>query len=353
MRRATPLILALALALSMAGCGSGSTTTTALSTTTTAAPTTTTTIPTTTTTPGVPILPLALEEMPATWALTFTIPYGETSDTLGTYLGGDGEGLQIGPDYGAQGPDGTWWFLDTAKYRLAHFSETGEYLEEVVIPESMLVQGIYFQYQLPRVLDNGMMIASRLSGDRTVFVRYLDGILDEVAFDRSFIPRADDGRLLYGFDWEASQPVVADLETLVVTNTEWFIDRAGNRYQVSAGPGGMRVELPDASPPAVVDLPFEAEELGGGAYVSAEVASDNDGALHFFLLGFPELDESRQLAGYLTITADGTVGPIEPMRNPFSPADPASPARLGVRPGTSDPWIMFIDPDGVKVYHRS
>lgn len=133
MRTRTTLLAAIALTLAACSGGSGAPTTTdAPSTTlpasTSSQPSTTTTLPDETTTtidPGQPlVLPTALDRMPDTWEERFFIPYGETPDTLGTYLGGDGEGIQIGPDFGAQAPDGSWWFLDTAKLRLAHFSES-------------------------------------------------------------------------------------------------------------------------------------------------------------------------------------------------------------------------------------
>jgi hypothetical protein len=100
-------------------------------------------------------------------------------------------------------------------------------------------------------------------------------------------------------------------------------------------------------------LTFEAGDVGGSAFLSLEVAAGEDGTLHLFILGFPERDESLQLAGYLTISSDGTLGPLEPVRDPFTPSDPGSPAHLGVRPGTSTPWLMFIDEDGVRVFRRS
>ena len=61
------------------------------------------------------------------------IPYGDGEEELGTALGGDMGGLDLGPEYGAQAPDGSWWILDAAKRRLAHYSETGEYLGAVAM----------------------------------------------------------------------------------------------------------------------------------------------------------------------------------------------------------------------------
>lgn len=323
--------------------------------TTTTEPTSTsstTTITTTSVPEGSLIMPRALDTMPDTWVETFFIPYGDTPDTLGTYLGGDGEGVQFGPAYGAQGPDGTWWFLDVANFRLAHFSERGEYLDDLAVPEEMLVDGVYFQYSFPRVLDDGTVVASRLSGADTVMMRLRGSVFDEVAMSIGFIPRADDGDLVYGHEWETSRVIAANPLEGTTTETEWFRGRGGNRYRLAGGIDGLRVELPDASPPADVLIQFHAEGIGGDVFLSIEVATGEDGSLHIFLLGVPERDENQQLAGYVIVSPDGVVGPIEPVRDPFSSADPSTPTRLGIRPGTSDPWLMFIDEDGVRVFNR-
>ena len=122
------------IALLVVACGRGASTTTtttstaAESTTTAAAPTSTSQVTTTTTLPqGTYVLPVATEKMPESWTEVFLIPYGETPQTLGTSLSGDGDGLLLGPDYGAQAPDGSWWFLDVAKQRMAHFGDDGAF----------------------------------------------------------------------------------------------------------------------------------------------------------------------------------------------------------------------------------
>jgi hypothetical protein len=352
------LRLLLPLALVIASCAgtADTTTTTTAPTTTTTAPqaTTTTTAPATTTTIlDLSVLPLATDEMPDTWVEAFFIPYGETPDTLGVSLGGDGEGIWWGPEYGAQAPDGTWWFLDPANFRVAHFSEAGAYLEEFVLPESMLVNGIYFQYSFPRVLDDGTVLASRLDGQSTNFLRIRNGVLDSFRIPYEMTPRADDGKNLYGFSFgEDSATIAVDPAAESAQVVEWFVGRDGSRFRLAGGVGGLRVELPDASPVVSLDLDFEAAEIGGPVYLTIEAATGVDGTLHLFLLGFPERDERLQLAGYMTISSDGQIIALEPMMDPFTPSDPGTPARLGVRPGMSDPWIMNIGTDGVRVYVR-
>ncbi|MFO7547955.1 MAG: hypothetical protein R6X29_03625 [Acidimicrobiia bacterium] len=323
---------------------------------TTTAPTTTTTRPPETTTTMAPgdgsvVLPVA-SGMGAGWIEAFVIPYGDTPDTLGVSLGGDGEGLLIGPDYGARMSDGTWWFLDSAKARLAHFDGEGAYLGEVPMPEELLVNGEYFQYTLPRGLEDGTLVAVNANfGGETSVLRLRDGIIDAVRIPGEWISRYDDGKLLYAFTFE-NELLVVDVDAATAEPTEWFLTRPGARFGLVVEPGELRLDLPDV--PQEVVIPVEAPpEIGGTVYVSAEVVSTADGSLHLFLLGLADADESIQLAGYLTVGPDGSVSAVEPVRDPFTEADPGSPSRLGVRPGTDEVSFMFIDPDGVRVFRRA
>ena len=358
-----PRTLVALLALSMAACGTNGaattttspTTTTVRPTTTTTSPPTTTTGPTTTTQPaqgGRTIVLPVVDQLSSRWLRAFVIPYGETPETLGTSLGGDGEGILIGPDYGARAPDGSWWILDGAKRRLAQFSAGGQYLGQVEVPAELLASGGYFQYQLPRVLDDGTVLANsaNLSGS-TLVLRLRGDELDTVAIPGEWIPRYDDGEVVYAFSFE-DELLAVDAVAGTAEVTEWFTTRAGERFRLTIEPGRIAVELPDV--PIEVVIPVEAPpEVGGTVYVSAEVVSTVDGTLHLFLLGFTDADDSVQLGGYLTIGPNGVQSAVEPVRDPFSEADPGSPSRLGVRPGSNEVSLMFIDDDGVRVYYRS
>lgn len=352
MRR--PLLL---LTLVLAACGSntGPTTTTAPPTTTSVAPATTTTTlpPTTTTTTPIPlddlVLPVAVESMPATWREVFFIPYGETPDTLGTSLGGDGEGIFWGPEYGAQAPDGSWWFLDTANFRLAHFDADGSYLDEVPVPAEMLVQGIYFQWTFPHVLDDGTVLGARIT-DGTHYLRYRDGKLDGFEIPVAAVPRASDGERLYAMDFEDSGLWEVDPIAGTAEPTDFMRARDGSRFVVEVSPSTIHVDFLDSG--IRQDLVFTAGEIGGGAHLSIEVVSDQEGSLHLFILGFPEADESLQLAGYAKLSTDGQLLVFEEMMMPFSISDPGTPRRLGVTPGTTTPTYMVIGDEGVTVYTR-
>ena len=101
--------------------------------------------------------------MPDAWQERFVIGYGPGNELLGTSPGGD------------SGPDGTWWFLDAAKARLAHFDASGRYLDQVRIPRTMLVQGVYCQWQLPHVLADGTLLYGFGGRGKQVVVDPTDG----------------------------------------------------------------------------------------------------------------------------------------------------------------------------------
>ncbi len=359
--------------LFLSGCGGPetSTTTTTAAPTTTAVPTktsstgapptegttTSTTTGGTTTTGAGPVGELTLQ-LPSVsalgddWSELFVIGYGLGDELLGTSPGGDNGSLQLGPDYGAQAADGSWWFLDAAKLRLAHYSERGDYIDAVAVPPDLLVNSRYFQYQMPHALDNGMLVASRLgSGVRSDLLVLSDGALRAVELPTTVGVRTDDGRALYG-SGDNVELLQVDPASGSVDQVEWFMTRSGTRYRLTAQGDVLAVELPDSAIGRVVIHLVYAGDPAVPAYAGVEVNSGTDGSLFLFLSGATDSGEGGQLAGFLTIFSDGVVSPMEPSRDPFSQADPGSPAHLGVRPGTAVPWLMFVDTDGVHVYQR-
>jgi hypothetical protein len=285
--------------------------------------------------------------LPEQWTLKFVIGYGEDETLLGTAPGG--ENLTLGPDFGAQAPDGTWWFLDGAKRRLAHYDSAGIYLDAVETPIDYLVDGTYFQFQLPRVLADGTLVATRFDGEATEFLTVSGGNPSRVFVPGTLLPRADDGSTIYGFDLEnalwAIDPVTADREPV-----EWFVSQAGSRYRIGTTVEGVLIELPDIGVERMI--PLKAGIGPGAVHASVEVASGADGVIHLLFLGISASDETTQLGGYTTITDDGRPTAMEPILDPFTPADPGSPSHLGVTYGSVTPWFMMIGEQGVEVYVR-
>lgn len=293
------------------------------------------------------VLPAA-SQMPATWHEVFVIPYGVGPDTLGTSPGGDSGTLDIGPEYGAPAPDGTWWFLDAAKQRLAHFDSDGIYLDAVKIPRRLLVGGRYFQWQLPHVLADGTLLAPRQTGDVTVLLRLRDGVVDEVSLDGMFTPTYDDGQALFGFDGRNKLTSV-DLATGRIARVADFPTPGGQSFKVKIG-DRLLVQLPKAGEAPSVPV---VTASGAKAHVGVQVRAGADDVLHLFLVGIGEDDESVQLVGYTSVSQTGVIQQAEVLANPFSEADPGSPAQLVMGPGSSTPMLIYVLEDGVHVYERN
>jgi hypothetical protein len=346
------LFVAAALTASCGGTTSSTTVPPAATTSTTQIPSTTTAPTTTTTTPAETVVALpTVSALEPPWVELFHIPYGPTETELGSSPGGEAGSMELGPDYGAQTADGTWWFLDAAKQRLAHYSETGEYLSAVSVTDH-LVDGKYFQFQLPHALDDGSVVMTRMGfGTSTMLVLH-DGDTEAVTIPATFSTRTDDGTNLYGFSDEGDL-LRADPGAGTAEPVDWMLTKAGTRFRITSDGQGLTVELPDGeeAPSTIIRFVY-ADDPTVVAHAGFEVASGVDGSLFLYLYGGTDSGVGGQLGGFLTISPDGDVAPLEPTRDPFSPSDPGSPAHLGVRPGTSTPWLMFVDPDGVRVFAR-
>lgn len=314
----------------------------------------TTTVPAATTTSVVGVdviaLPIAGDTMGSAWVEELFLPYGDTDDTLGTSPGGEGGSLELGPEYGAQAPDGTWWILDAAKTRLARYDADGRYLGAVAIPEEVLVGGVYFQFQLPRVLADGTLVAFGFRADGTAVLRADATGVDQILIPSLVSPRTDDGALAYGFD-ETGALQAVDPVAGTVSPAEWFRTQTGARFLIEIGSGGLRLRLPDAPVPVDRILPLvTAADPTIPAFASLEVTTTADGRIHLLLLGASAADEATQLGGYTTILPDGTVTPVLAVRNPFTPSDPGSPGHLGAAFAATQPFYMVVDIDGVRIY---
>lgn len=353
-----------ALAVLAAGCSTGSDdagpatgSPTPSSTSSTSGPTTASPSPTPSPTPppspSVPdrlVVPPAAAALPATWRERFVIGYGRGRALLGTSPGGDSGTLDIGPEYGAPGPDGSWWFLDAAKARLAHYDANGAFLDAVRIPRPMLVAGRYFQWQLPHVLADGSLVAVRQDPPGAQLLRLRAGVLDEIPLPHLFAPTYDDGALLYGF--AGGRPVVVDPVDGSMRPAARFRTPSGARFSVvdEFDGGRLRVELPESG--VVATLPLRTAS-GARAHVGVQVRAGADDSLHLLLVGAGDDDESVQLVGFTSVTPSGAVSPVEPLTNPFSEADPGSPAQLTMAPGSSSPMLVYVLDDGVHVYERA
>lgn len=284
------------------------------------------------------------------WSEVFSVPYGDAPGQLGTSLGGDDGGIRIGPSYGTQVPDGTWWFMDTAHARLAHFSDAGAYLGEVRIPAKYLTGGQYVQYQSPLALADGtVVLQSTTPGDSAMLTLAADGTLARVPLDRFVGVKVTDGTHLYGFDQD-NRLVKADPRTGTLSFTDAVVGQGDLPFTLTTAPGRLGLTRPGVT----LDLPlFAAEKPTSVVHPMVEGATGADGVLNILVTGLIEdaPGEISEVAGFVRVDAAGR-GFVEQVRPLSSTADPSDGGRLGVRLGDSRPWLMLIDTDAVRVFRR-
>ena len=353
------IVKVLAVSLLLAACSKGTAATTTTVVTTTTQPSATTTAAPDTTTSTVPVfaeetVEVLLEpfaQLGDDWS-ELLLPYGAAESQLGTSPGGDG--LMLGPEFGTQTPDGNFWMMDAAKQRAAVFDSDGGYLEQVMFPEDVLVDGQYFQYQMPQALDDGSIAVGGLRGlDSAALLRIVDGTVSSSAFDGAISWVTNDGTYLYGLGLEDSAPYRLDPDQPPGARVNWLMTRAGTRFSIAVEADEVVIQLPDAVIPMTRTLQLRfSEDPSVIAHAGIEVETGIDGTIFILLYGAPESDETLGIGGFLSISSEGEVSDVEPIRDPFSTADPGSPAHLGVTPGTSDPWLMMVDEDGVRIYRR-
>jgi hypothetical protein len=323
--------------------------------TTTTLPATTTLIAATTTSEAqdntVTVLLYPTGEMGPGWT-EHVFPYGDTEDTLGTAPGGEDGGLMLGPEYGVQMADGTWWFMDAAKMRFAQFAEDASYQGQVAFPAEILSQGIYFQYQMPQAMDDGSIVASGFRGEAgSSLLRFADGEFAAKDIDASVPWATTDGDLLYGLSAADGTPHSLHPAADLPVEVGWFLARDGSRFMVTVEGSEVTLELPDAGVTKILQLRF-ADDPDVEAMAGIEVETTVDGSIHLLAYGAPASNESLEIGAIVTISPEGRIGDSEPIVSPFSASDPGSPAHLGVRPGSDTVWFMVVGVDGVHVHTR-
>ncbi|MHA6523618.1 DUF7485 domain-containing protein [Tessaracoccus sp. G1721] len=359
-RPASSLVGALAVALGVAGCAPGPpspTPTASGSASQPASPSPATTQPSPTPseslldfTAGEPVLLEAPGELGPDWSELLSLPYGEADDQLGTSLGGDGEGLEWGPSYGTQLPDGTWWILDAANFRLAHYDETGGYLGDAPLPEEHLAQGEYFQWQSPQALADGTLVLQSTTPDRPGLLRLsADGTFSQVDMAEFVALKTTDGETVFGFDEEGA-PVAVDPSSGAISPVGDFTGQAGLAYTVETEPGSISVTLGELT----TAIPLTAAEYPDALlYPVIEAATGTDGVLTLLINGIVELEPGTAVDTQALLRIDeagrGTVEPLPPLT---SGSDPGDGARLGIRLGDDRPWLMIVGDDALTVYRR-
>lgn len=294
--------------------------------------------------------PPAAEFGPA-WSEVLFIPYGDAPEQLGTSLGGDGEGVQWGPSYGTQLPDGTWWFLDVGKLRLAHYSETGEYLGEMPMPEEYLTDGTLWQYARPFALSDGTLVLQNTAIDSPGWLLLSPaGTWSRTPSEQWSTAHTTDGTYLYGFD-ETRATVRIDPRTGATTPAAALATQGFSTFRITPEPERLRVDLGSGE----FDLPLAASvQEGAQMHLGFEAVGGTDGVANVLLDGAVEdtPGDIKPMVGLLRVDAAGR-GTVDDLPVLTSDADPADGLRLGVRWGDDRPWLMLIGANAVRVYRRA
>jgi hypothetical protein len=284
----------------------------------------------------------------SSWKRIAKIGYGAAKSKLGTSPGGDN--LMLGPDYGVQMPNKTWWYLDAAKLRLAHYSDSGAYLGQVKMPTKYLAQGIYFQWANPFALADGTVVLTGNGVSPALLLLSPKKKLTKVGMSRFFGPMVTDGHSLYGFD-ENGVSVRVKPKTGAITTVSTFKGQGGRTFSITAAsnhltvkrPGvNLRINLVDPAHPALAVHP------------AVEAVMAANGKLWILATGIVEVSPGNayDVSGLFSVSPNGAVSAVEPVRTLYSDSDPGSGHHLGIRQGSSRPTLMFIDTDAVRVYRK-
>lgn len=285
------------------------------------------------------------------WSEVFAVGYGDAPELLGTSLGGDGKGIHWGPSYGTQLPDGTWWFVDTGKLRLAHYSETGAYLGDLRLREEYLAQGQYLQWARPLALRDGTVVLQSTTPDNPEMLLLApDGTLSRTPLDEWLSVHTTDGTYLYGFS-DGGLMVRIDPRTGTSIPVLVLSAITEEDLRISLEPGLLSVTLGTHA----VQLPVSAAGADGAeVHLGIEAAVGTDGVANILLSGLIEKTpgEVEDVLGLLRLRHDGRAT-IDDLPALTSSADPADGLRLGVRWGDHRPWLMLIGEDAVRVFRRT
>jgi hypothetical protein len=290
----------------------------------------------------------AVGTFPREWREVFVVGYGRQPEELGTSRGGErGSPTFYGPEYGAPSSDGTWWFLDVGKLRLAHYGTDGRFLGDVDVPPALLVDGVAFQWALPHVLADGTLVAFRMTAGGGAMLRLRDGVLAEVPLPVMFTPTYDDGATVYGYGSGSQELLALDPDTGSVRSESAYRLPSGTTFSVADDFDKGLVILRTSS--GTVRL-RTVTTSGAPAHVGVQVRGGSDGSLSLYFLGAGS--GGADLTGYLRVTPSGKVSKWEALPSPFSSADRGSPEQLTMASGQSAPSLVYVMPDGVHVYRR-
>ena len=279
------------------------------------------------------------------WSRIIKVGYGTSAAKLGTSPAG--EGLNLGPSYGVQVPNKTWWIADAAKLRLAHYSDSGKYLGQVKLPAKYLHLGA-FQWQNPVALADGSVVLSSTTIGSPASPSSAKHKLSRVPSAAS----------------STSWPPTASTSTASMRPTARFASTR-SPARSSRSPGSSDKADASSSSTSVTASSTSCDQAsifgstrlpptGLTVHPSLQAVMAADGKLWILVAGFVEVspDRTDTVVGLFSVSPSGKLSSVSRVRNPTSPADPADGHNLGIRHGGIHPTLMFIDPDAVRVYRK-
>lgn len=280
------------------------------------------------------------------WKRVLEIAYGNRSSRLGVSMQKDGTGL--GPSYGVQTPDQTWWIADAAKRRLAHFSGSGKYLGEVRVPRKFLERG-EFRWRNPVALANGSVVLTRASeGPPALLVVSPTGHLSQVRMKQHVEVAVSDGTYFFGTCADGRR-IRLDPISGKTRGTTWFQGQNGHKFQILESGDDLVVKRPGRS----VRIRLAPAENPKGVFRrEIEYAVGREGRLWVLVRGAVSSPGSRETPAnaLFSVSKTGRVATQPGLRELTGAADPADGHRLGITFGSKQPWLMFVDADALRVY---
>jgi len=277
-----------------------------------------------------------------TWQRLFSIPYGPGHRELGLADSHGGAVTAWGPEFGAQAEDGSWWFLDVQKRRLAHYDDHGRYLGQVHIP------GRYVGLQMLHVLRSGWMFASggspqasMISNGRTARRIELPTSYRDAVWDY------DDGERIYGQSgevmtisgWQPQFSRGAPRRTAAGVPFIAFLNRTHGATVV--------LQRPDGPGPALTRIHLRSRSARRPLIAMYEVATDRADRIYLLVYG---QSGHRQVGALLTVLPSGAIRSSRPIPNTFGAHDPGSPAHLRALLASPRPAVIDDGKTALIVY---
>jgi hypothetical protein len=275
------------------------------------------------------------------WELALFIPYGEGVDQLGN-------GVSIGEDLGPEAPvivdqSGRWWVADNYKERVARFSASGGFLDDVSLPPHAPLAGM-------RLLSDGRIVAASSMGriaivDETAVAFHAVGeenvtLLDAQGTTVFALPTFGG---LMEIEFATEIPSSRSVDSLR-TGT-------GSHYLVHGIRGDrstIQIDLPDANPAASTMIQFTSDDRGTVIAIP-EAVSAPDGSVHILIFGLSDASPDLQRSLYVMIHPDGRLAQTEGTPNPIGVLDSGSLGHLSLDE-MGRPLLSVIDEDGIRVW---